>query len=133
MLECLHQLHQRKTTGIVMAEISLRPSKGHLPQSLTQRAQRKLAKERRGSWHQIMYQWWWTFRFDNTKGEVYMRIFLRRVETSYLAAFLMITCWPVATPFQAQTIADRINWPAYQDMAVDLMRQYLRINTSNPP
>lgn len=26
-----------------------------------------------------------------------------------------------------------INWPAYQDMAVDLMQQYLRINTSNPP
>jgi acetylornithine deacetylase/succinyl-diaminopimelate desuccinylase-like protein len=26
-----------------------------------------------------------------------------------------------------------INWPAYQDMAVDLMRQYLRIDTSNPP
>ena len=25
------------------------------------------------------------------------------------------------------------NWPAYQDLAVDLMRQYLRINTSNPP
>jgi acetylornithine deacetylase/succinyl-diaminopimelate desuccinylase-like protein len=27
----------------------------------------------------------------------------------------------------------RINWPHYQDMAVDLMQQYLRINTSNPP
>ena len=27
----------------------------------------------------------------------------------------------------------RINWPAYQDLAVDLMRQYLRVNTSNPP
>jgi acetylornithine deacetylase/succinyl-diaminopimelate desuccinylase-like protein len=26
-----------------------------------------------------------------------------------------------------------INWPQYQDMAVDLMQQYLRINTSNPP
>ena len=26
-----------------------------------------------------------------------------------------------------------INWPVYQDMAVDLMRQYLRIDTSNPP
>jgi hypothetical protein len=26
-----------------------------------------------------------------------------------------------------------INWPMYQDMAVDLMRQYLRIDTSNPP
>src|SRR6476660_1963854 len=26
-----------------------------------------------------------------------------------------------------------INWPHYQDMAVDLMQKYLRINTSNPP
>src|SRR5678809_10153 len=26
-----------------------------------------------------------------------------------------------------------INWPQYQDMAVDLMQQYLRVNTSNPP
>jgi acetylornithine deacetylase/succinyl-diaminopimelate desuccinylase-like protein len=26
-----------------------------------------------------------------------------------------------------------INWPYYQDMAVDLMQQYLRVNTSNPP
>jgi acetylornithine deacetylase/succinyl-diaminopimelate desuccinylase-like protein len=26
-----------------------------------------------------------------------------------------------------------INWPRYQDMAGDLMQQYLRINTSNPP
>src|SRR5688572_20752182 len=34
---------------------------------------------------------------------------------------------------QAQTDSTKINWPAYQDMAVDLMRQYLRINTSNPP
>jgi len=27
----------------------------------------------------------------------------------------------------------KIDWPRYQDMAVDLMQQYLRINTSNPP
>src|SRR5678816_4501488 len=27
----------------------------------------------------------------------------------------------------------RIDWPHYQDMAVDLMQQYLRVNTSNPP
>jgi acetylornithine deacetylase/succinyl-diaminopimelate desuccinylase-like protein len=27
----------------------------------------------------------------------------------------------------------RIDWPRYQDMAVDLMQQYLRVNTSNPP
>ena len=26
-----------------------------------------------------------------------------------------------------------IEWPRYQDMAVDLMQQYLRVNTSNPP
>jgi len=27
----------------------------------------------------------------------------------------------------------KINWPRYHDMAVDLMQQYLRVNTSNPP
>ena len=27
----------------------------------------------------------------------------------------------------------RIDWPRYQDMAVELMQQYLRVNTSNPP
>jgi acetylornithine deacetylase/succinyl-diaminopimelate desuccinylase-like protein len=27
----------------------------------------------------------------------------------------------------------QIDWPRYQDMAVDLMKQYLRVNTSNPP
>src|SRR5689334_25313519 len=27
----------------------------------------------------------------------------------------------------------KIDWPRYQDMAVDLMQQYLRVNTSNPP
>jgi acetylornithine deacetylase/succinyl-diaminopimelate desuccinylase-like protein len=26
-----------------------------------------------------------------------------------------------------------IDWTRYQDMAVDLMQQYLRVNTSNPP
>ena len=36
-----------------------------------------------------------------------------------------------APSVHAQTA--RINWPAYQDLALDLMRQYLRINTSNPP
>jgi len=34
---------------------------------------------------------------------------------------------------RVQTTTDKVNWPGYQDMAVDLMRQYLRINTSNPP
>ena len=36
-----------------------------------------------------------------------------------------------APSVRAQTAT--INWPPYQDLAVDLMRQYLRINTSNPP
>lgn len=29
--------------------------------------------------------------------------------------------------------SSRIDWPSYQNLAVDLMQQYLRINTSNPP
>jgi len=37
------------------------------------------------------------------------------------------------TVTQAQDGIDKIDWPTYQDMAVKLMQQYLRINTSNPP
>jgi len=37
------------------------------------------------------------------------------------------------TNAHAQSTSPKVNWPAYQDMAVDLMQQYLRINTSNPP
>jgi acetylornithine deacetylase/succinyl-diaminopimelate desuccinylase-like protein len=35
--------------------------------------------------------------------------------------------------FPSVTHAQNIDWPRYQDMAVDLMQQYLRVNTSNPP
>jgi len=38
-----------------------------------------------------------------------------------------------ATTVNAQNGQQRIDWPHYQDMAVDLMQKYLRINTSNPP
>ena len=34
---------------------------------------------------------------------------------------------------ETQHAAAQIDWPRYQDMAVDLMQQYLRIDTSNPP
>jgi acetylornithine deacetylase/succinyl-diaminopimelate desuccinylase-like protein len=37
------------------------------------------------------------------------------------------------TAANAQNGQQRIDWPHYQDMAVDLMQKYLRINTSNPP
>jgi acetylornithine deacetylase/succinyl-diaminopimelate desuccinylase-like protein len=50
----------------------------------------------------------------------------------FLAAIVVATLIsPSFTP--AQSVNDKINWPAYQDLAVDLMRQYLRVNTSNPP
>ncbi len=42
-----------------------------------------------------------------------------------------MVCQPSAA--NAQATVDKINWPTYQDMAVDLMQQYLRVNTSNPP
>src|SRR6476660_4380912 len=35
--------------------------------------------------------------------------------------------------FAGQLRPQQIDWPHYQDMAVDLMQQYLRIDTSNPP
>ena len=61
-----------------------------------------------------------------------MKFCLKRLTTICLAT-LILSASLVPPVSYAQTGADRINWPAYQDMAVDLMRQYLRINTSNPP
>ncbi len=46
--------------------------------------------------------------------------------------FVAILVLLAQTGIQAQD-SSRIDWPRYQDMAVDLMQQYLRINTSNPP
>ena len=43
----------------------------------------------------------------------------------------LIVVLMVPLSVSAQTRA--IDWPKYQDMAVDLMQQYLRVNTSNPP
>jgi acetylornithine deacetylase/succinyl-diaminopimelate desuccinylase-like protein len=50
------------------------------------------------------------------------------MKTIIVAVLLLL----VQTRIQAQD-SSRIDWPRYQDMAVDLMQQYLRINTSNPP
>lgn len=50
------------------------------------------------------------------------------------AALALMLLAAFASPSRAQqAMADKINWTPYQDMAVDLMQQYLRINTSNPP
>src|SRR4029453_8151112 len=56
----------------------------------------------------------------------------RRALTYQALSFLSVIHL-VATVSYAQSTAKNINWPAYQDLAVDLMRQYLRIDTSNPP
>jgi acetylornithine deacetylase/succinyl-diaminopimelate desuccinylase-like protein len=53
-----------------------------------------------------------------------------------IAVIFTSYCWaaPIRTarhPVAADT--DNIDWKSYQDMAVDLMQQYLRVNTSNPP
>ena len=47
-----------------------------------------------------------------------------------LILVLCVGAWPSLA--QAQN-GRAIDWPRYQDMAVELMQQYLRINTSNPP
>jgi len=49
------------------------------------------------------------------------------------AIFVTTVLASTASLTHAQIPDDKIKWPIYQDMAVDLMRQYLRINTSNPP
>jgi acetylornithine deacetylase/succinyl-diaminopimelate desuccinylase-like protein len=57
-----------------------------------------------------------------------------RVLTAVLMGclFVSVLLYPRAVG-QAQDLGSKIDWPKYQDMAVDLMQQYLRINTSNPP
>lgn len=47
-----------------------------------------------------------------------------------MRSLLLILLFQVAAAAQN---GETIDWPHYQDMAVDLMQQYLRINTSNPP
>ena len=53
---------------------------------------------------------------------------MKLLKITLAGALLVFGCVDVA---RAQD--SKINWPRYQDMAVDLMQQYLRINTSNPP
>src|SRR4030095_14384230 len=48
-----------------------------------------------------------------------------------LVTLLMLVTLTITV--RAQGADTRIDWPRYQDMAVDLMQQYLRIDTSNPP
>jgi acetylornithine deacetylase/succinyl-diaminopimelate desuccinylase-like protein len=55
---------------------------------------------------------------------------MRKATSSALFASFALVFFLTSYSSHAQTT---INWPAYQDMAVDLMRQYLRIDTSNPP
>src|SRR5215470_216452 len=58
-----------------------------------------------------------------------MSVATRRVITITLFVVVLIVFpWSVS----AQN-GGTIDWPHYQDMAVDLMQQYLRVNTSNPP
>jgi acetylornithine deacetylase/succinyl-diaminopimelate desuccinylase-like protein len=47
-----------------------------------------------------------------------------------IKALLFIFAFQIAVAAQN---GSQINWPRYHDMAVDLMQQYLRVNTSNPP
>src|ERR1041385_9420945 len=45
----------------------------------------------------------------------------------------LIAVFVAIVPLGVSAQNGAIDWPRYQDMAVDLMQQYLRINTSNPP
>src|SRR5215203_3983506 len=46
---------------------------------------------------------------------------------------LIVAILIFASTARAQNGQTKIDWPRYQDTAVDLMQKYLRINTSNPP
>ena len=55
---------------------------------------------------------------------------LRLLILSMITISTTTTAWEI----RAQSVTtDKINWSSYQDIAVELMQQYLRINTSNPP
>lgn len=49
---------------------------------------------------------------------------------AFAVVFSLLSAWSSQLCY---TQTPNIDWPHYQDMAVTLMRQYLRINTSNPP
>ena len=53
--------------------------------------------------------------------------------TNRLSLLLITTILLFASQTYAQNGQTKVDWPRYQDMAVDLMQKYLRINTSNPP
>src|SRR5215813_2191850 len=53
----------------------------------------------------------------------------RHVKTRLIIALFVVGLLPCTVRSQS----GGIDWTKYQDMAVDLMQQYLRINTSNPP
>jgi acetylornithine deacetylase/succinyl-diaminopimelate desuccinylase-like protein len=55
---------------------------------------------------------------------------LKPQKSTFVAAVVVLSFLPILTHAQD---TGRIDWPRYQDMAVELMQQYLRINTSNPP
>lgn len=60
-----------------------------------------------------------------------------RAKKAWVVASLASDHIPVVADLEIGRIqtqhAEQIDWPRYQDMAVDLMQQYLRIDTSNPP
>jgi len=50
-----------------------------------------------------------------------------------LCVKLIVASVALIVPLSVSGQDGGIDWPKYQNMAVDLMQQYLRINTSNPP
>ena len=53
---------------------------------------------------------------------------MKKLRTIVIGSLIVFGCVAVG---RAQD--SKIDWPRYQEMAVDLMQQYLRVNTSNPP
>ena len=53
--------------------------------------------------------------------------------TKRSAVVLLTVVFLFAPKAFSQNGQAKIDWPRYQDMSVDLMQKYLRINTSNPP
>ncbi len=60
---------------------------------------------------------------------------VRTVRIAWCGAVFLALCLATSLPSEAQIQSEisAINWPAYQDEAVRLLQDYIRIDTSNPP
>ena len=73
------------------------------------------------------------FRAALSRNVLFIERSLREMRTANIVVqtvAVILCCLLLNTALSQRQTNDKIDWPAYQDMAVDLMRQYLRIKYS---